>query len=149
MKKFKYSMESILQINIKLEDKARNNYSSARNRLTEEEERLDQIIIRKNTYEDELRQLRSMKLDLFKIKECEQAIELMEEKKQEQANIVRNAENRLEIARIRLSTAMIERKTQDKLKENAWAEYLEEYEAEQQKEVDELNSFSYSKEELT
>ena len=73
----------------------------------------------------------------------------MEEKKQEQANIVRNAENRLEIARIRLSTAMIERKTQDKLKENAWAEYLEEYEAEQQKEVDELNSFSYSKEELT
>ena len=61
MKKFKYSMESILQINIKLEDKARNNYSSARNRLTEEEERLDQIIIRKNTYEDELRQLRSMK----------------------------------------------------------------------------------------
>ncbi len=149
MKKFKYSMESILQINIKLEDQARNNYSSARNRLTEEEERLDQIIIRKNTYEDELRQLRSMKLDLFKIKECEQAIELMEEKKQEQANIVRNAENRLEIARIRLSTAMIERKTQDKLKENAWAEYLEEYEAEQQKEVDELNSFSYSKEELT
>lgn len=149
MKKFKYSMESILQINIKLEDQAKNNYSNARNRLTEEEERLAQINKRKKTYQDELRQLKSMKLDLLKIKECEQAIEFMEHKKQKQSNIVRNAENRLEIARIRLSTAMIERKMQEKLKENAWAEYLEEYEAEQQKEVDELNSFNYSKRELT
>lgn len=142
-------MESILQINIKLEDQAKNNYSNARNRLTEEEERLAQINKRKKTYQDELRQLKSMKLDLLKIKECEQAIEFMEHKKQKQSNIVRNAENRLEIARIRLSTAMIERKMQEKLKENAWAEYLEEYEAEQQKEVDELNSFNYSKRELT
>lgn len=149
MKKFKYSMESILQINIKLEDQAKNNYSNARNRLTEEEERLAQINKRKKTYQDELRQLKSMKLDLLKIKECEQAIEFMEHKKQKQSNIVRNAENRLEIARIRLNTAMIERKMQEKLKENAWAEYLEEYEAEQQKEVDELNSFNYSKRELT
>lgn len=142
-------MESILQINIKLEDQAKNNYSNARNRLTEEEERLAQINKRKKTYQDELRQLKSMKLDLLKIKECEQAIEFMEHKKQKQSNIVRNAENRLEIARIRLNTAMIERKMQEKLKENAWAEYLEEYEAEQQKEVDELNSFNYSKRELT
>ena len=51
-------MESILQINIKLEDQAKNNYSNARNRLTEEEERLAQINKRKKTYQDELRQLK-------------------------------------------------------------------------------------------
>ena len=146
MKKFKYSMESILQINIKLEDQAKNNYSNARNRLTEEEERLAQINKRKKTYQDELRQLKSMKLDLLKIKECEQAIEFMEHKKQKQSNIVRNAENRLEIARIRLSTAMIERKMQEKLKENAWAEYLEEYEAEQQKKLMSLIALTIVKE---
>jgi flagellar FliJ protein len=39
---------------------------------------------------------------------------------------------------------MVERKTQEKLKEKAWEEYLLEYEADERKEVDELTSFQYS-----
>ncbi len=148
MKKFKYSMESILRINIKLEDQARNNYSIARSRLTEEEEKLAMIKSRKIKYENDLRKERSAKLTLLKIRECEQAIETMEEKRQYQSNIVRNAKNRLEVAQIRLSKAVMERKTHEKLKEKAWDEYLIEYEAEQQKEVDELNSFKFSRPKL-
>jgi flagellar FliJ protein len=38
---------------------------------------------------------------------------------------------------------MIERKTHEKLKEKAWQEYLMEYEAQEQKEIDERNSFNH------
>jgi flagellar FliJ protein len=39
---------------------------------------------------------------------------------------------------------MIERKTQEKLKEKAWQEYIMEATAEEQKEIDERNSFNHS-----
>jgi flagellar FliJ protein len=38
---------------------------------------------------------------------------------------------------------MIERKTQERLKEKAFDEYKLEFDAEERKEVDELNSFRY------
>jgi flagellar FliJ protein len=63
----------------------------------------------------------------------------------QQMTAVKNAVHRLEIARIRLSDAMIERKTQERLKEKAFEEYMLEFDAEERKEVDELNSFNYSK----
>lgn len=144
MKKFIYSMENLLQIKNKLEDQAKINYGNARLRLTKEEEKLEQFIQKKNTYEDDLRTLRSGKLDIFRIKQCEQAIDIMKANIKQQTTVVRNAAHRLEVARIRLNDAMIERKTQEKLKEKAFEEYLQLFDAEERKEVDELNSFHYN-----
>ncbi len=145
MKKFRYSMENLLQVKKKLEDQAKITYGTARLRLTKEEEKLEQMKIRRNSFVDELRSLRSAKLDLLKIKQCEQAIEVMDQNIKQQVTVVRNAAHRLEIARIRLNDAMVERKTQERLKENAFEAYLLELDSEEQKEVDELNSFNYSK----
>ncbi|HHX13132.1 MAG TPA: hypothetical protein GX731_09935, partial [Clostridiales bacterium] len=50
----------------------------------------------------------------------------------------------LEVARVHLSNAMTERKTQEKLKEKAFETYMEEFEAEERKVTDEKNSFQYS-----
>ncbi len=145
MKKFRYSMENLLQVKKKLEDQAKIAYGMARLRLTKEEEKLEKMKQRKDNYENELRELRSAKLDLLKLKQCEQAIDIMKLNIKQQMSVVKNAAHRLEIARIRLSNAMVERKTQEKLKEKAWEEYMLEFDAEEQKEVDELNSFNYSK----
>lgn len=41
MKKFRYSMESILNIKLKLEDQAKLAYANARSRLIAEEEKLE------------------------------------------------------------------------------------------------------------
>jgi flagellar FliJ protein len=57
---------------------------------------------------------------------------------------VRSAEQRLEVARIRLNNAMIERKTQEKLKEKAWESYLLEFDAEERKIAEEITGFNYS-----
>lgn len=145
MKKFRYSMENLLQVKKKLEDQAKIAYGLARLRLTREEEKLEQMKLRKSGYENELRSLRSAKLDLLKLKQCEQAIDVMMMNIKQQATAVKNAAHRLEIARIRLSDAMVERKTQERLKEKAFEAYLLEFDAEERKEVDELNSFNYSK----
>jgi flagellar FliJ protein len=144
MKKFKYNMENILQIKLKLEDQAKIAYGNARLRLTREEEKLSQMEKKKASFEDELRLLRSDRLDLIKIKHCEEAVAIMKNNIKQQAVAVRNAQQRLEVARIRLNNAMIERKMQEKLKEKAWDNYLLEFEAEERKEVDQLNSFHYS-----
>lgn len=145
MKKFRYSMENLLQVKKKLEDQAKIAYGMARLRLTREEEKLEQLKQRKDGYENELRSLRSAKLDLLKIRQCEQAIEVMKQKIKQQTTAVKNAAHRLEISRIRLSDAMVDRKTQERLKEKAFEEYMLEFDAEERKEVDELNSFNYSK----
>lgn len=144
MRRFQYKLESLLQIKMKLEDQAKLAYGNARMKLTKEEEKLEQLVIRKNTYEQELRLLRSDKLDILEIKRCEQAIDVIIMNIKQQTTIVKNAAHRLEVARIRLSEAMVERKTQEKLKEKAFEEYLSEFNSEERKEVDELNSFGYN-----
>lgn len=144
MKKFRYSMENILQVKLKLEDQAKITYGSARLLLTREEEKLTQLKSKKASYEEELRSLSRNRLDLIKIKHCEEAIQIMTDKILQQAAVVKNAQARLEAARIRLNHAIMERKTQEKLKGKAWDTYLSEFDAEERKEIDELNSFHYS-----
>ncbi len=144
MKKFRYQMENLLEVKKKLEEQAKLTYGQARLRLTNEEEKLQLLKDKKSSYEQEERELRMSKLDLVKIRQTAEAVEVMEQKIKQQQTVVKNAEQRLEVARIRLNQAMIERKTQEKLKEKAWEGYLLEFEAEERKEVDELNSFQYS-----
>lgn len=143
MKKFRYSMESILQIKLKLEDQAKLTYANARANLTREEDKLQGMRQKKSFYENEQRKHFSNKLNIKKLKQLSEAIDIMNLKIENQILVVKAAAQRLEIARIRLNEAMIERKTQEKLKEKAWQEYMMEYEAEEQKEIDERNSFVY------
>ncbi|NLL00938.1 MAG: flagellar export protein FliJ [Clostridiales bacterium] len=144
MKKFRYSMESILNIKIKLEDQAKLAYTAARNRLTIEEEKLVKLENMKSSYEEEQRRQSKSRLNIMKIKQLSEAIEIMKMKIKQQTVVVKAAQQALEVARIRLNDAMIERKTQEKLKEKAWQEYMMEANAEEQKEIDEHNSYIYN-----
>ena len=144
MKKFRYNMENVLQVKLKLEEQCKIAYGNARMRLNKEEEKLEELNKKRASYEDELRRLRLDRLDLFKLQQCEQAIDVMKLNIKQQTTVVKNAAHRLEVARIRLNDAVVERKTQERLKEKAFEDYMLEYEAEEQKEIDELNSFNYS-----
>lgn len=144
MKKFRYSMENILQIKLKLEDQAKIAYSVARARLTREEQQLENLRMQKADYEEKLRTLTNSKLNMLEIRQCGDAIEIIKYKIKIQIIQVKEAEKRLEVARVHLTNAMTERKTQEKLKEKAFETYMEEFEAEERKEADEKNSFQYS-----
>lgn len=145
MKKFNYRMENLLQIKTKLEDQAKLAYGSARMRLNLEEDKLKSLELKKAAFEEELRGLRSSKLDILKIKQSGEAIEIMKVQVKQQAIAVKNAAQKLEVARIRLNDAVVERKIQEKLKEKALESYMQDMDIEERKEVDELISFNYSK----
>lgn len=144
MTKFVYKMENILSIKYKMEDQAKTAYGAARMKLTEEEEKLLVLKQKAVLYQDRKRSLMLSRLKIFDIKKCEEAIDIVKHHINLQQIAVKKAEKQLESARMRLNVAMMDRKTHEKLKENAMNDFFIEYEAEQRKEIDELVSFKFN-----
>ncbi len=144
MTKFVYKMENILSIKYKMEDQAKTAYGAARMKLTEEEEKLLLLKQKAVLYQDRKRSLMLSRLKIFDIKKCEEAIDVVKHHINLQQIAVKKAEKQLESARMRLNVAMMDRKTHEKLKENALNDFFVEYEAEQRKEIDELVSFKFN-----
>lgn len=145
MAKFIYKMQNILEIKYKLEEQAKTAYSHARTKLDEEELKLDGLKVRKEDYQENLKSKMLERLQILEIKTCENAIETLKYKIQIQRIAVNQAEQALELARVKLNEAMIERKTHEKLRENAFEEFKKQVDAEERKETDELVSFKYNK----
>ena len=64
MAKFFYKMQNILDIKLKLETQARNEFAIANAQLAEEEEKLDALERRRQQYENRLAELYTDKLDI-------------------------------------------------------------------------------------
>jgi flagellar FliJ protein len=127
-----------------LEDQAKTSYGIARKKLMKEEERLSELITRLEEYQDKGKELRMQKLDIMKLKEYTEASEIVKEEIKLQELAVKKAEQQVELARERLNAAMLERKTHEKLKENAREVFFLEVASGERKEIDELVSFRYN-----
>lgn len=147
MVKFVYKMQNILEIKYKLETQAKTEYAEANNRLNEEKLRLQHIDDDIHKYEDKIRELNSGKLDIMRLKECFEAVEIKKIEKETQKKEVEKARRNVELARIKLNEVMVERKTHEKLREKAFENFKTEIAEEEKKEVDELVSFSFNKSE--
>lgn len=145
MAKFRYRMQSILEIKKKLEEQAKNEFAAARAALNEEEDKLEQLKKRKETYEDEGRALRENTLNIMDIIENKEALLRMDEFIADQRLNVKRAQDRMEEARLALQTAMQESKTQEKLREKAFEQFVKEENARESKEIDELVSYTYGR----
>lgn len=143
MARFRYSMQSILDIKLKMENQAKQDFSSARAALDEEEEKLGVLWERKREYERRGARLLSGTLNFRDIEDNKTAILCMDSFIAEQQVHVKEAERRLEQARMKLTEAMMERKTHENLKEKAFDEFLREENRQEGKEVDELTSYTY------
>lgn len=143
MAKFIYRMQSILNIKEKLEEQARMEFAQANMRLAAEEEKLQQLKDRKISYEEKGRQLQKDSLKVTDIIENQNAIERMKDFIAEQMLEVKRAEAAVEQARLALMEAMQESKTQHKLREKAFEEFMREENAREAKEIDELTSYTY------
>ncbi len=143
MKKFRYSMQSLLVIKQKLEDQAKAAYGAAKLRLTEEAERLEALQRQREAYVEEKRKIMATRLDVPKLNRLQLAVEAMDDRIARQRQNVKKAEAALHAAEERLVESMTERKTQERLRENAFEEYRQEMNVEEQKEIDERTSFRY------
>ena len=147
MKKFRYSMQSLLVIKQKLEDQAKAAYGAAKLRLNEEEERLEVLYRKREAYVEEKRQVMATRLDVPKLNRLQLAVEATDDQIVRQKQNVKKAELAMRAAEERLVESMTERKTQERLRENAFEVYRQEMNAEEQKEIDERTSFQYGKQE--
>ena len=138
---FRYRMQSILNIKQKMEDQAKMEFMIASGKLRDENEKQDILLTRLESYLTEARGLRTSKLDVLKLKENVTAQERMREYIEEQKICIKKAEDVLEQAKVKLQGYQIERKTHEKLKENAFQEYIREENRREGKEVDELTSY--------
>lgn len=143
MAKFQYRMQSILNIKLKMEEQAKMQFAQAQAKLNEEEARLHALIVRKEQYEAELKETLQRKLDLLKIEELQNAVMRMEEYIVAQQREVDKTAREVEKERKKLTEAMIERKSHEKLKENAFEQFMQELNSAEGKEVDELTSYTY------
>lgn len=147
MAKFVYRMQNILDIKNKLEVQARNSYAAARMKLSQEEEKLDRMFEQKKAYEENYRQQLYGNINILQINICKNAIELCKNQIKKQLVEVKVASLNLEAAQKRLGEVMKERKIQEKLREKAYEEFLQELNDQEKKEIDELVSFRFEQEE--
>lgn len=143
MAKFQYRMQSILNIKLKMEEQAKMQFAQAQAKLNEEEAKLQALKDRKGMYEAELKRLLLEKLDLLKIEEMQNAVMRMEEFIVLQQREVDKASRALEREREKLTEVMVERKSHEKLKENAFEQFIQELNSAEGKEIDELTSYTY------
>ena len=142
---FRYRMQSILNIKIKMETQAKQEFASAKKALDDEVEKLHILFQRKSEYEDEARRLLAGALNVLEITANKEAILRMEEYITLQQQAVERAKDKVEDARAKLKEVMQEREIQEKLREKAFENFLAEEKALEGKEIDQLTSYTYSK----
>ncbi len=143
MAKFRYQLQSILDIKQKLEEQEKIAFSLAAAKLQEEQLLLQQLMIQKSGYDKQSKKLLEGTIDLLAISTCRKAIETMKTRIRTQMLEVHKAEKQLEAVRQRLNAIRIERKTYEKLREKKFEEFKQELLYEEKKEVDELVSYTY------
>ncbi len=143
MARFRYKMQSILDIKEKLETKAKQDFAAANKRLQEEMDKLEHLKERKEQYLEEGVKLRTEVLDIQKMKENKMAVLKMDEYIQLQHLEIKKASKAVEAARAALQEVMQERKAHEKLKENAFQDFLKEEQANENKEIDQLTTYTH------
>lgn len=144
MTKFVYRMQNILNLKLKLEEQAKIAFSTANAKLREEEKKLSQIKKERQLYENRLKRCSEGRLVILEMRRCSEAIEIKKMQAEDQKKQIRLAERNVEIARKKLNDVMIERKTQEILRDKAFEEFKQELKEEEKKETDELTSYQYN-----
>lgn len=143
MARFRYRMQNLLNIKLKMEDQAKQAFSAARLSLDEEERKLEALRGRKRAYEQRAETLLQGQLDVREIGENKNAILIMDGYIAAQLAEVDKVAKRLEQARERMTVAMQERKTHETLREKAFEEFIREENRAESKVIDELTSYTY------
>ena len=143
MAKFIFSMQNILSMKEKIDEKEKAEYSQVMMRFNEEQDKLNELIERQSMAEVELKNTINEVLDVREIREKEDFLEIIKMYVKEQQLIVIACEEEVRQARERLNEAMKERKIYEKLREKAFEEFIQEENKREQKEIDELVSYRY------
>ena len=144
MARFRYRMQSILDLKYKTEGQAKTEFGIAQRALNEEIEKLNGLYARKEAYFQAGRDMREAKsLPVREIMVNDAFMERMDEMIEQQIKAVQYAEDVVEEKRAILTREVQERKMQERLRERAYEQYLADEKAAEFKENDERSAFVY------
>lgn len=143
MARFRYKMQGILDVKEKLETRAKQDFAEANRRLADEKEKLAVLQARKAAYLEEGKALRMEHIDVRKMKENKLAVMKMDEYISNQMIQINQAARVVERTRAALQELVQERKAHEKLKENAFADFMKEELYQESKEIDQLTTYTH------
>ena len=145
MARFVYRMQSVLNIKQKTEGQIKMEFAAAQAELNKQMDILESYFDRKDNYLREAEELRNAdRLKLQDILDNQYATAQMDVMIASQARVVKQHEEIVEKARVKLTKAIQERKMQETLRDRAYAEWIEEEKQEETKENDQRTSFTYT-----
>ena len=144
MARFRYRMQSILDLKLKTEGQAKTEFGLARRALIEEEEKLEALYARKERFFEESRKMREKEaLPVRDIMEIDRFMETLDDMIAAQKLAIIRAEQVVEEKRQILEVEMQERKMQERLREKAFEQFMKDERTAEYKEIDERSSFVY------
>ncbi|NLM74107.1 MAG: flagellar export protein FliJ [Clostridiaceae bacterium] len=141
MAKFKFRLQTYLNLKIQLEKDARNELGLATIKLQQEKEKLKNIVDCIDLYTDKFRKACTGQIQPAKINEIKTYLEHLDHRKQIQLLNVKKAQENVDKKREKLIEIMKEKKVLEKLREHKFEEYKKEEERSEQQRVDELVSY--------
>lgn len=144
MAKFVYRMQNILDIKQKLETQAQMTFALANRRYMEEQQKLQEELVRRMKYEKKLRESMGGDIQVQSVMNARSDLNTMKTIVRRQMMEVHKAERELEDARQALNSVMQERKVQEKLREKAFDAFKKELAVQETKEIDELVSYTFN-----
>lgn len=140
---FHYRMQNILDISYQLERQAKIAFGLANRALSEEQEKLREVLLMREDCQRRLKEASTGKLDLKEIQRLKNAGEGIEDRIRLQMKKVQRAERDVERRRKELDERMQERKMHEKLREKALHAYRVDLEKKEERATDELVSYTH------
>ncbi len=146
MARFSYRLQGVLNLRLQQEEQAKSEFSFASKELDDQLTILQELENRRKAYIQEGYDLRSQAvMDVQEIVDNNYAEKQIRSMILRQEQVVDRYRAKLEVARIKLTNAIQERKMQERLKEKAFEQFVEEEKEAEFKEMDERTSFTYTR----
>lgn len=145
MAKFKFKLQSFLGVKEKIEDQKKNEYGKALNILKQEEDKKNMLLKQHLDTLNEMRNKIATGINPMQLQQYNNFISYILDKIDSQEIVIEKARSIAEKKRQELVGAMKNRKMLETLKEHKYEEYMKEEKKADQKIIDEIVSFKYSK----
>ncbi len=145
MAKFKYRFQTLLNVKENMEKNVKNELGIAVQELEKQKEILRKLQYEIESQENEYRYEGERKTVILKLRQRLEYIKLIQERKEQQQQRVKEAKRNVDKIRERLIEAMKEKKVLENLKEKEWIVFKKEQEKLEQLLVDELVNYKESK----
>ena len=146
MARFNYRLQGVLNLRLQQEEQVKMEFAQAMKELNDQVDILNEYIRTKEAFIQEGYELRSASImDVQAIMDnnfYEKQMDVMIKDQEVKVDAYRA---KTEVARMKLTKAVQERKMQERLKEKAYEQFVEEEKEAEAKEVDERSSFTYTK----